>query len=121
MADRFPSLEDFSAGKPTNPSTITMGNLFTSEKGQTGPAGNAAADADGAGADENFLTRERAALGEDAAQFASAGDNAATVEDGDDDLLGGAGDNHGGVQVGGEEISEFESSFPAMDTQNQVS
>ena len=67
------------------------------------------------------MARERAALGEDAAQFASAGDNAATVEEADDDLLGGGGDSYGGAQAGGEEITEFESSFPAMDTQNQVS
>ncbi|KAL6716823.1 Clathrin light chain [Lecanora helva] len=100
MADRFPSLEDFSAG-------------------QTEPAGNGAAGIDGSGADDDFLTRERAALGEDAAQFASAGDNAATVQDGDDDLLGGGGGDYGGAQAGGEEITEFESSFPAMDTQNQ--
>ena len=65
------------------------------------------------------MTRERALLGDDAAQFASAGDNAATVEDGDDDLLGGGGSYSGG-NVGGEEITEFESSFPAMDTHNQV-
>ena len=66
------------------------------------------------------MTRERAALGDDAAQFASADDNAATVEDGEDDLLGGGG-SYGGGHNGGEEITEFESSFPAMDTQNEVS
>ena len=65
------------------------------------------------------MTRERAALGDDAAQFASANDNAATVEDGDDDLLGG-GASYGGGNAGGEEITDFESSFPAMDTRNQV-
>lgn len=66
------------------------------------------------------MTRERAALGDDAAQFASAGDKAATIEDGDDDLLGGGG-SYGGGHAGGEEITEFESSFPAMDTRNEVS
>ena len=65
------------------------------------------------------MTRERAALGDDAALFASANDNAATVEDGDDDLLGGGG-NYSGGNAGGEEITEFESSFPAMDMRNQV-
>ena len=64
------------------------------------------------------MTRERAALGDDAAQFASAGDNAATVEDGDDDLLGG--EIYGGGHAGGEEITEFESSYPAMNTRNEV-
>jgi hypothetical protein len=34
------------------------------------------------------------------------------VEDGDDDLLGGGG--------GGEEVTEFESSFPAIDSRNEV-
>lgn len=66
------------------------------------------------------MTRERAALGDDAAQFASAGDNAATIEDGDDDLLGGGGSYDGG-HARSEEITEFESSFPAMDTRNEVS
>lgn len=75
---------------------------------------------DGAGAGDDFLSRERAALGDDAAQFASVDDNAATVEDGEDDLLGGGG-SYGGGHAGGEEITEFESSFPAMDTRNQVS
>ena len=65
------------------------------------------------------MTRERAALGDDAALFASANDNAATVEDGDDDLLGGGG-NYSGGNTGDDEITEFESSFPAMDMRNQV-
>lgn len=43
------------------------------------------------------------------------------MEDGDNDLLGGDGGNYGGLQAGGEEVKQFESSFPAMDTQNQVS
>ncbi|KAI4226572.1 MAG: hypothetical protein L6R36_003057 [Xanthoria steineri] len=97
MADRFPSLEDFGDG-------------------QTEPKGNGATN--GATADDDFLARERAMLGDDANLFSTSNDNAATVEDGDDDLLGGS-DSHGGGQGGGEEISEFESSFPAMDTRNE--
>ncbi|KAI4250578.1 MAG: hypothetical protein L6R40_000178 [Gallowayella cf. fulva] len=97
MADRFPSLEEFGDG-------------------QTEPKANGATN--GAGADDDFLTRERALLGDDADLFSTSNDNAATVEDGDDDLLGG-GDSYGGDQGGGEEISEFESSFPAMDTRNE--
>ena len=62
---------------------------------------------------EDFLTRERAALGDDATLFASGNDSAAFVEDGDDDLLGGDGGNN-------EEIHEFQSSFPAIDTRNDV-
>lgn len=40
----------------------------------------------------------------------------ATVEDGGDDLLGGDFQ----ANVGGEEMSGFESSFPAIDTTNEV-
>lgn len=79
------------------------------------------AEVEGTGDDQDFLARERAALGDDAAQFASANDNAATVEDGDDDLLGGGGDYNGNnAQLGGEEMSGFESSFPAVDSANEV-
>lgn len=72
-----------------------------------------------------FLERERALLGEDADLFA-ANDNpsAATVEDGDDDdLLGGddfvsAPQGSGGA--GQNDLDTFESSFPAIDTRNDV-
>ena len=85
-------------------------------KGQTEPRSNGATNG---GLDtDDFLSRERAALGDDAAQFASTNDHAANVEDGDDDLLGGGSYDDG--QAGGEEISQFESSFPAMDTRNEV-
>ncbi|KAL9603914.1 MAG: hypothetical protein Q9219_000852 [cf. Caloplaca sp. 3 TL-2023] len=113
MADRFPSLEEFGDGR----GTASIHNAYTdfmTLKGQTEPRSNGAInelDPD------DFLTRERAALGDDAAQFTSANDNTATVEDDDDDLLGGGG-NYDGVPSGGEEISNFESSFPAMDTRN---
>lgn len=66
-----------------------------------------------AASSEDFLTRERAALGDDATLFASSNDNAAFVEDDNDDLLGGAGG-------GSEQIHEFQSSFPAIDTRNDV-
>lgn len=75
----------------------------------------------------SFLERERAVLGDDASQFTTSGENiqAATVEDGDDDLLGGefSSDNHpaDAPPHTGQEISDFESSFPAVDTQNTVS
>jgi hypothetical protein len=67
---------------------------------------------------DNFLSRERALLGDDADLFASSNDKLATVED-DDDLLGGSTSFQ--ANVGGEEISGFESSFPAIDTSNEVS
>jgi hypothetical protein len=71
------------------------------------------------------LSRERALLGDDANQFTSPNDTmAARVEDDDDDLLGGGGDFQGGdfhANVNGEELSGFESSFPVIDTTNEVS
>ena len=86
---------------------------------QTAPAvADGAPAIDGAG--EDFLARERAALGDDAALFASSKDNAATVQDGEDDLLGGGGSSNEANQAG-EEITEFESSYPAVNTQNNVS
>lgn len=42
------------------------------------------------------------------------------MEDGEDDLLGGGASYSGGHAVG-EEITEFESSFPSVDTRNNVS
>ena len=68
--------------------------------------------------DTDFLAREKAALGDDADLFASAGDQpntVATVQDADeDDLLGGGGahDTDG--------VSDFQSSFPAIDAGNSV-
>ena len=58
-------------------------------------------------------------MGDDANQFSTSNDNAAFVEDDDDDLLGGGGGN-GGYSGGNEELTEFESSFPAIDSQNEV-
>ncbi|CAI7598945.1 unnamed protein product [Penicillium discolor] len=89
MADRFPSLEDFSEGQ-TEVADIQ------------------------ATTDDDFLARERAVLGEDAEQFATSQDHVAggNVGAGDDDLLGG-----GDEPV--EEIGQFESSFPSVATQNQ--
>ena len=54
-------------------------------------------------------------MGDDADQFATGNDNAAFVDEDDEDLLG------GGDTTGGEEVIEFESSFPAIDTRNDVS
>jgi hypothetical protein len=88
--------------------------------GQTEARGDAA-DFDIAGNSNdasNFFDRERALLGDDADQFASENDRAATVEDGDDDLLGG---DFSQANVGSQEMSGFESSFPAIDTTNNVS
>ncbi|KAK3636164.1 Clathrin light chain [Elasticomyces elasticus] len=105
MADRFPSLDDFDAGQTTTsvPSSSTQPS--------------------------DFLARERAALGDDADIFTSSNEphNTATVADqdddeDDDDLLGGGmnaptnNNNNGGM--GEDMMGDFESSFPAVDTQN---
>ncbi|EAW10452.1 clathrin light chain CLC1 [Aspergillus clavatus NRRL 1] len=96
MADRFPSLEEFSAGQTDVVETNDP-------------------------SDENdFLARERAMLGDDAEQFATAQDHVATAEslDTGNDLLGGAEETPVGESAH-EEISGFESSFPAIETQNE--
>ncbi|KAF2743285.1 hypothetical protein M011DRAFT_410904 [Sporormia fimetaria CBS 119925] len=98
MADRFPSLDEIDAG-------------------QTEARGEANFDLVGDATDDDFLTRERAILGDDADQFASPNDKLASVEDGDDDLLGGSGNFQS--NAGGEEMMGFESSFPAFDTSNE--
>ncbi|KAK4892821.1 Clathrin light chain [Elasticomyces elasticus] len=107
MADRFPSLDDFDAGQTT-----------ASSAPSTQPT--------------DFLARERAALGDDADIFTSSNEshNTATVADqdddeDDDDLLGGGmggssaptNNNNGGM--GEDMMGDFESSFPAVDTQNE--
>ncbi len=133
MADRFPSLEDFSAGQWTPfllicdalavffRNAVFMLTLVLS-LGQTETRGNGTHDTDDNIIDDDFLTRERAALGDDAAQFASPADNfqsSATVEDGEDDLLGGGGDAYTTGNAGGDNF-DFENSFPAIDTNNSV-
>lgn len=78
----------------------------------------------GAGIDSgDFLARERAALGDDAELFTSGNEpRQTTVEDGDDDLLGGDFGGSSQPQAGQyDELDTFESSFPAVDTSNAVS
>lgn len=78
----------------------------------------------GAGADDgDFLARERAALGEDAEMFGGTNQTRqTTVEDGDDDLLGGDFAAPSQPQDGQfNDLDDFESSFPAVDTTNDVS
>ena len=86
--------------------------------GQTEAKGNGIIDLDDAPAGDDFLSRERALLGDDAAQFASTNDNHANIQADDDfDLLGG-GDTYNDRDTDGEEVTEFESSYPAIDTRN---
>lgn len=87
--------------------------------GQTEPV-----DRNGAADTDDFLARERAALGDDANQFATPQDQAAVAENVDtgNDLLGGA-ESAPGQQAAPEEVAGFESSFPAVDAnevQNEV-
>ena len=100
---------------------ISPHSCQTLNSGNTEPKASAASGDDGPRAGDDFLRRERALLGDDAAQFASSNDKAATVDDGDNDLLGDGGGSYRGPAAGGEaEVANFESAFPAMDTQNQV-
>ncbi|KAK5135556.1 hypothetical protein LTR08_005036 [Meristemomyces frigidus] len=122
MADRFPSLDDFNAGQTEPQSHHSLTALDSAEP-------------------SDFLARERAALGDDAHQFSTSGDNTtATVQDaGDDeddddnDLLGGAGgEMHSAAPTngnstnamdgddGGDMMGAFESSFPAVDASNEA-
>lgn len=100
MADRFPSLDEFDAGK-------------TEAQGSSGNALDSTETSD-------FLARERAALGEDAEQFTTAQDNVATVADADEDDLLGGGAPTNGASAGGDMMGDFESSFPAVDTSNEA-
>ncbi|KAI9669574.1 MAG: hypothetical protein M1817_004617 [Caeruleum heppii] len=99
MADRFPALDDIPSG-------------------QTGAPGDAAASTG------DFLARERALLGDDADTFTSPNDNrqAAAVEDGDDDLLGGTDGATNGAQdnFNGDGMGDFESSFPDIQSGNEA-
>lgn len=64
------------------------------------------------GTEDDFLARERAVLGQDAEQFATPQDHVAEGVEGGDDLLGGG-------EAPAEEVQQFESSFPSMETQAQ--
>ncbi|PYI03382.1 clathrin light chain [Aspergillus sclerotiicarbonarius CBS 121057] len=94
MADRFPSLEDFSAGQTE------------------------VVETNGASDENDFLARERAMLGDDAEQFATPQDHVPIDDVNNDDLLGGA-DVAPAAGAEPQEIAGFESSFPALDTQNE--
>ena len=72
---------------------------------------------------DDFITRERAALGDDAAQFVTAKDTVGvsnTYDNGENDLLGGD-DSYESGPSGASETQQFENSFPPIDTRNDVS
>lgn len=82
---------------------------------------NGVIDSPNGSADDDFLTRERALLGDDADQFASANDHSASgpIEDDEEDLLGGG--SYGNAQTKGSDVKRFESSFPEVEeTRNEV-
>jgi len=88
--------------------------MLISIPAQTEPKGGDAnfdLDFTSSGADD-FLSREKAALGDEADMFATSNDSAAFIDSSDGDLLGNGGD---------EETRQFESSFPEISTQNDVS
>jgi hypothetical protein len=64
------------------------------------------------------LARERAALGDDANLFVTPHDHAVTIEDVGEDLLGG--DDKIQTLVASEEMSGFASSFPPIESRNEV-
>lgn len=90
-------------------------HISATDKQTIGAAPAAAADGtddllDGGGdSTSDFLSRERAALGDDADQFASANDDAG-------DLLGGGGGANGTSQ----EQRQFQQNYPAVDGRNEV-
>jgi len=90
MADRFPSIEDFDSDSQVQQ-----------------PKGDSTFEAAGP---EDFISREKALLGDDAEQFTSNNDSAAFV-DSDGDLLGGGGD---------EPVTEFESAYPSLESRNEA-
>src|SRR5690606_9904031 len=90
----------------------TTGNVLINPAGQTEVV-EAAPDG------EDFLARERAALGDDADQFITPNDRAVTAEDAGDDLLG-AKDSGLEQREAADEVSGFEKSFPAIDAENEV-
>jgi len=121
MADRFPSIEDMDAGKSLNfhqhVSMLSVADTFTSGGDGSSNLINNSANTD------DFLARERALLGNDADQFSTPQFNTAgaSVEDDDDDLLGGGGGQYTSGSGGGADMGDFESSFPSIDTSNEVS
>lgn len=116
MADRFPSLDDFDSGGKTchlllawpGPILHHLGWLTLYFPAQT-DVKDVSASAD------DFLAREQALLGDDAAQFTTGNDSAAFV-DTSDDLLGGG----EGGDVSHLEQSQFQNQFPDINSGNQV-
>ncbi|TQS36705.1 hypothetical protein Golomagni_02835 [Golovinomyces magnicellulatus] len=95
IADRFPSLEEFDTAQTEAPGLLSF----------------EATTAD------DFLSREKALLGEDANQFTTQDDDVAFIIQNDKDLL----EEDLRPPQHDEEVSMFENSFPAIDTQHESS
>ena len=135
MADRYPALQDFSAGKlapiqchKTLPSRLSfrrrylMHQLKEPATLDSGIATDHSINKEAANGGD-FLSREKALLGEDAEQFVTADDPSkasAALGGGDDDLLSGGEDAFPASASHQQGLSNFESSFPAIDTANEV-
>ncbi|KAK2740648.1 hypothetical protein FQN57_006017 [Myotisia sp. PD_48] len=98
MADRFPALDDIS-GDPPAPNRNGTSSATIED-------------------DNDFLARERAALGDDADQFVLPDDHVTAGEAGGDDLLGGDDEVLSGNDLTAD-TSGFESSFPVIDSHNE--
>ncbi|RKF63383.1 Clathrin light chain [Erysiphe neolycopersici] len=96
MADRFPSLEEFDTAQIEVPGVSSFGTA----------------------SETDFLSREKALLGDDANLFTTQDDSVAFMPEGDGDLLGGRDPILESGDGGDEELSAFESSFPAIDVRN---
>lgn len=92
-------------------------------QGHSETQGNGPINTPSVSADDDFLTRERALLGDDAAQFATASDHSASAtavpdHEDEEDLLGGG--VYGNSQTSGEDVKRFENSFPEVEPRNEV-
>lgn len=115
MADRFPKIEDLGLGKPDSERLYLKDSFLLVEEEPTPTASGQV----------SFLERERAALGEDAEQFTTSQDHttaSGTLQGDDVDLLGEDDDfvepQHAAPT--NQQDLDFESSYPAIDTQNEV-
>ena len=91
-----------------------MQRLLSHDPDDDGDFGNMQ---DGAADSGDFLSRERAALGDDADLFTTSGDvPSVSVQNGDDDDLLGGGQTNGTS----DDLNQFQRSFPAVDTRNDV-
>lgn len=118
MADRFPSIEDLDNGT-SPPHHLPVHFHVTLANSPPGDASDFGGMQDGTTNGGTFLDREKAALGADADAFTTPNDvPSVSVQDGfDDDLLGGGDGTNGAAN---DDLNQFQRSFPAVDTRNEV-